>query len=68
MPSHVGTVVVGGLLSEKEVVAEEFGGQPASSTMIPNFLFEQGKPRCLPNLLTRVIYNFMHANVLCTYI
>jgi hypothetical protein len=58
MSSHVGTIVVGGFLPEKEAVAEELGGQHSSSTADPNFLFEQGKPRCMPNLLTRrVLYN-----------
>jgi hypothetical protein len=44
MSLHVGTVVVGAFLFEKEVVAKELGGQPASSVADTNFPFEQGKP------------------------
>jgi hypothetical protein len=58
MSSHVGTVTVGGFPLEKEAVAEELGGQHSSSAADPNFPFEQGKPRCTPNLLTHhVLYN-----------
>jgi hypothetical protein len=59
MPSHVGTVVVGGFLLENEATTEELGGQHSSSAMGPNFVFEQGKPQCFPILLIRpVLYNF----------
>jgi hypothetical protein len=68
MSSHVGTIVVGHFLPENEAAVEELGGQHSSSTTDPNFPFEQGKPRCMPILLTRVIYNFMLAYVLCMYI
>jgi hypothetical protein len=44
MSSQVGTVIVGGFLPKKEAVAEELEGQPASSTVDPNFPLEQGKP------------------------
>jgi hypothetical protein len=64
MPSYVETVIVGGFLSEKETVAEELGGQHSSSATDPNLYFEQGKPRCMPNLLTRVVYNLY----VCKYI
>jgi hypothetical protein len=58
LSSHVGTVVIGGLPSEKEAaVAEELGGQHSSNAVDPNIPFKQGKPRCMPNLLTRVLYN-----------
>jgi hypothetical protein len=50
MSSHVGTVIVGGFSSEKEAIAEKHGGQLVSSTMDPNFPFEQGKPWCMPIL------------------
>jgi hypothetical protein len=57
MSSHVGTTIVGGFWTEKEAIAEELGGQHSSSAGDPNISFEQGKPRCIPNLLTRVVYN-----------
>jgi hypothetical protein len=58
MSSHAGTVVVGGFLPKKEAaVVEELGGQHKSSAADPNLTFEQGKPLCMPILLThRVIY------------
>jgi hypothetical protein len=57
MSSHVGVIVIGGFLPEKEADAEELEGQHSSSVVNPNFPFEQGKPRCMSNLLTRVVYN-----------
>jgi hypothetical protein len=47
MSSHVGLVVIDGFPQEKEVIVEEFGGQPASSTVESNFSFEQGRPWCM---------------------
>jgi hypothetical protein len=47
MSSHVGTVIVGGFPPEKEIAAEELGGQHLSSTTDPNFSFEHGKPWCM---------------------
>jgi hypothetical protein len=44
MTSHVGPIVVGGFLQEKEVGLEELGGQQASSTVETNFSIKQGKP------------------------
>jgi hypothetical protein len=44
--SHVGPVIIGDFLQEKEAVPEEFGGQQTSSTAEINFPFEQGKPQC----------------------
>jgi hypothetical protein len=62
MSSHVGTVTVGGFPPNKEAVAEDLGGQPASSAANSNFSFEQGKPRCLSILsYPRVVYHFMLA-------
>jgi hypothetical protein len=58
MSSHVGTVGVGGFPLKKEATAKKLGGQHSSSTADPNFLFEQDKPWCMPNLLTRVLYNY----------
>jgi hypothetical protein len=52
MSSHVGTVVIGGILLKKEVAAEELEGQHSSSTVDPNIFFEQGRPWCMPILLT----------------
>jgi hypothetical protein len=52
MPSHVGTVVVGGFSPEKEAVAEKLGGQCSSNASDPNFSFEKGKPRSMSILLT----------------
>jgi hypothetical protein len=53
MLSHIGTAVYGGLSPEKEAaIVEELGGQYLSSTMDPNFPFEQGMPWFMPNLLT----------------
>jgi hypothetical protein len=52
MSSHVGTIVVGGFPSEKEAAVEEVGGQHSSSVADPNFPFEQGKPWCMPIILT----------------
>jgi hypothetical protein len=57
MSSHLGTVIVGGFLPRKEATVEELGGQHSSSTVDPNFPFDQGKPECMPILLTyRVLY------------
>jgi hypothetical protein len=55
MSSHVGTVIIGGFLLEKEAAAEKLGEQLSSSVADPNFPFEQGKPRCMSILLTRVV-------------
>jgi hypothetical protein len=68
MSSHVGSVVVGGFLPEKEAEIEELGGKHSSSIVDPKFLFEQGNPRCMSILLTRVIYHFMLATVSCIYV
>jgi hypothetical protein len=40
MSSHVGIIVVGGFPPENEAIAEELGGQLASSSMDPNLFFE----------------------------
>jgi hypothetical protein len=48
MSSHVGTGVLGGFPPEKEAIAEELGGQPASSVVDPNSPFQQGNPWCMP--------------------
>jgi hypothetical protein len=53
MSSHIGTIVVGGFLPRKEAAAEELGGQHSPSATEPNVPFEQGKPQCMPILLTR---------------
>jgi hypothetical protein len=47
MSSHVGHVVFGDFLQEKEAIAEELGGQQASSATETNFSFKQDKPRCM---------------------
>jgi hypothetical protein len=60
MSSHIRTVVVGGFLPEKKAAAEELEGQHSSSVMDPSFSFGQGRPRCMPNLIThRVLYNLL---------
>jgi hypothetical protein len=51
MSSHVGMVIVGDFPLEKEAAAEELGRQHSSSAA-GNLFLEQGKPRCMPNLLT----------------
>jgi hypothetical protein len=43
MSSHVGTITIGGFPPEKEVIAEELGGQPRQALQILTFSFEQGK-------------------------
>jgi hypothetical protein len=52
MSSQVGTVVVRDFPPQKEAIAEELGRQHSSCVVDSNFPFEQGKPRCMPNLLT----------------
>jgi hypothetical protein len=52
MSSHVGTIIVGDFSPTGEL-----GGHHSSSAEDPNFQIEQGKPRCMPNLLTRVVIN-----------
>jgi hypothetical protein len=69
MSSHVGTIIVGGFLQDKEVVLEELGGQHLSRAADTNLPFDQGKPRCIPILCThRVLYYYFTCNVLCTYV
>jgi hypothetical protein len=53
---------------EKEAIAKELGGQPASSTIDPNFPLEQGKPGYMPILSYPSSLSFYAYNVLCTYI
>jgi hypothetical protein len=47
MSSHVGPIIISGILQEKEVVPEELGGQDTSSATDSNISFEQGKPWCM---------------------
>jgi hypothetical protein len=50
MSSHVGTIVIGGLSSEKEVVVVELGGQPHEVSRMLTFSSDQCKPRCIQYL------------------
>jgi hypothetical protein len=68
MSSHVGTIVVGGFPPMKKANAEEIGRQHSSSTTDPNFPFEQGKPHCMLNLLTRVIFLIYACKCIVHYI
>jgi hypothetical protein len=45
-------IIIGGFPLEKEAAVEELGRQHSSSDADPNLFLEQGKPRCMPNLLT----------------
>jgi hypothetical protein len=47
MSSLVGPIVIGIFPQEEKVVPEELDGSQASSSEDPNFLLEQGKPRCI---------------------
>jgi hypothetical protein len=68
MSLQVGTFIIGGFLPEKEAVAKELGEQHSSSVADPNFPYEEGKPRCMPNLLTDSFIIFLLVNVLGTYV
>jgi hypothetical protein len=71
MSPRVGPVIAGSYLQEQDRVPEELRGPQVSSTMDTNFILEQGKPRCMPIPFPSVeslLYQFMHVNILCTYV
>jgi hypothetical protein len=59
MSSHVGTIVILGFPPKKRAAIKELGDQHSSSATDPNFPFEQGRPRCMLNLLTRRVHYFL---------
>jgi hypothetical protein len=61
MSSHVGTVIIGGFLPEKEAITEEHGGQPHEASQILTFPLSKASPGACRSYLS------IESFIICAY-